>query len=46
MKNWIDGARNKKFIASYSGGKDSTLALYKAMKQGTAFRYYCNDGGR
>lgn len=36
MKNWIDGAKNKKFIASYSGGKDSTLALYKAMEQGTA----------
>lgn len=36
MKNWIEGAKNKKFIASYSGGKDSTLALYKAMKKGTA----------
>ena len=36
MKNWIDGAKNKRFIASYSGGKDSTLALYKAMSQGTA----------
>ena len=36
MKNWIDGAENKKFIASYSGGKDSTLALYKAMKKGKA----------
>lgn len=36
MKNWIDGANDKKFIASYSGGKDSTLALYKAMKHGTA----------
>lgn len=36
MKNWIDGAKNKKFIASYSGGKDSTLALYKAMQEGTA----------
>lgn len=36
MKNWIEGATNKKFIASYSGGKDSTLALYKAMKKGTA----------
>lgn len=36
MKNWNEGARNKKFIASYSGGKDSTLALYKAMKEGTA----------
>lgn len=36
MKKWIDGAKNKKFIASYSGGKDSTLALYKAMQEGTA----------
>lgn len=36
MKNWINGAKDKKFIASYSGGKDSTLALYKAMKQGAA----------
>lgn len=35
MKNWVDGAKNKKFVASYSGGKDSTLALYKAMQQGT-----------
>lgn len=24
----------KKFIASYSGGKDSTLAIYRAIKQG------------
>lgn len=36
MKNWINGAKDKRFIASYSGGKDSTLALYKAMEQGTA----------
>ena len=36
MKNWIDGAKNKKFIASFSGGKDSTLALYKAMQEGIA----------
>lgn len=30
MKDYKD----KKFIASYSGGKDSTLAIYRAMKQG------------
>nr|WP_317333647.1 diphthine--ammonia ligase [uncultured Romboutsia sp.] len=36
MKNWNKGAENKKFVASFSGGKDSTLALYKAMQQGTA----------
>ncbi|MDU5414339.1 MAG: ATPase, partial [Clostridium perfringens] len=36
MKKWSNGAKGKKFIASYSGGKDSTLALYKAMQEGTA----------
>ncbi|MGL5149290.1 MAG: diphthine--ammonia ligase [Clostridium sp.] len=36
MKNWKDGAINKKFLASFSGGKDSSLALYKAMEQGEA----------
>ena len=36
MKKWNDGAKDKKFIASYSGGKDSTLALYKAMQEGIA----------
>ena len=36
MKKWSNGAKNKKFVASYSGGKDSTLALYKAMQEGTA----------
>lgn len=36
MKNWSYGAKNKRFVASYSGGKDSTLALYKAMAEGTA----------
>ena len=30
MKEW----KGKKFIASYSGGKDSTLAIYRAIKQG------------
>lgn len=29
MKNY----RGKKFIASYSGGKDSTLAIYRAIQQ-------------
>lgn len=36
MNKWIDGAKGKTFIASYSGGKDSSLALYKAMQEGTA----------
>lgn len=36
MKNWINGAKNKKFITSFSGGKDSMFALYYAMKQGKA----------
>lgn len=34
--DWKNGARGHKFIASFSGGKDSTLALYKAMKVGEA----------
>lgn len=33
---WQKGAMGKKFIASFSGGKDSTLALYKALQQGEA----------
>lgn len=32
--NWKTGAHGHKFIASFSGGKDSTLALYKSMKVG------------
>lgn len=36
MNNWKQSFFNKKFIASFSGGKDSTLALYKAMKAGEA----------
>ncbi|MBH5319500.1 diphthine--ammonia ligase [Paenibacillus sp. GSMTC-2017] len=32
--NWKNGASGHKFIASFSGGKDSTLALYKAMQVG------------
>lgn len=34
--DWKNGARGHKFIASFSGGKDSTLALYKAMQVGQA----------
>ncbi|WP_068779560.1 diphthine--ammonia ligase [Paenibacillus sp. GM2] len=34
--NWKHGAVGHKFVASYSGGKDSTLALYKAMQAGEA----------
>lgn len=34
MKDWKVGAVNKRFVASYSGGKDSSLALYKAMMMG------------
>ncbi|WP_431026731.1 diphthine--ammonia ligase [Lysinibacillus sp. LZ02] len=33
---WKNNARGRKFIASFSGGKDSVLALYKAMKVGEA----------
>lgn len=32
--NWKNGAHGHKFIASFSGGKDSVLALYKSMKVG------------
>lgn len=34
--NWRHGAHGRKFIASFSGGKDSVLALYKAMQEGEA----------
>lgn len=30
----MDNLKGKKFIASYSGGKDSTLAVYRAISQG------------
>ncbi len=33
---WRNGAVGKKFVASFSGGKDSTFALYKAMTDGEA----------
>ncbi len=36
LKDWKNGAHGHKFIASFSGGKDSVLALYKAMKVGEA----------
>ncbi|MFJ3389388.1 diphthine--ammonia ligase [Lysinibacillus sp. NPDC086135] len=36
LKDWKNNARGQKFIASFSGGKDSVLALYKAMKVGEA----------
>ncbi|MFJ7887056.1 diphthine--ammonia ligase [Lysinibacillus xylanilyticus] len=32
--DWKNNAQGHKFIASFSGGKDSVLALYKAMKVG------------
>jgi len=34
--NWKIGAHGHKFIASFSGGKDSVLALYKSMMVGEA----------
>ncbi|MFC7678821.1 diphthine--ammonia ligase [Paenibacillus sp. GCM10028914] len=34
--DWKNGAHGRKFIASFSGGKDSVLALYKAMQSGEA----------
>ncbi|MEB2279464.1 diphthine--ammonia ligase [Lysinibacillus xylanilyticus] len=36
LMDWKNNARGQKFIASFSGGKDSVLALYKAMKVGEA----------
>lgn len=36
LKDWKNGARGHKFIASFSGGKDSVLALYKSIKVGVA----------
>ncbi|WP_308636321.1 Dph6-related ATP pyrophosphatase [Paenibacillus silvisoli] len=34
--DWRNGANGRAFAASFSGGKDSALALYQAMKHGTA----------
>ncbi|MFF2796501.1 Dph6-related ATP pyrophosphatase [Lysinibacillus xylanilyticus] len=36
LLDWKNNAQGHKFIASFSGGKDSVLALYKAMKVGEA----------
>ncbi|BAK16736.1 predicted ATPase of PP-loop superfamily [Solibacillus silvestris StLB046] len=36
LMNWKNSAHGQKFIASFSGGKDSALALYKAMMVGEA----------
>ena len=35
-EKWINGAKGKEFLASFSGGKDSVLALYYAMQEGKA----------
>ena len=34
LTEWNTRAQNRKFVASYSGGKDSSLALYQAMQIG------------
>lgn len=36
LKDWKNNVHGHRFIASFSGGKDSTLALFKAMKAGEA----------
>ena len=36
QQQWKTNATQQKFIVSYSGGKDSTLALYHAMQVGEA----------
>lgn len=38
QQQWKSNATQQKFIVSYSGGKDSTLALYHAMQVGKAIR--------
>ncbi|WP_071394990.1 Dph6-related ATP pyrophosphatase [Bacillus tuaregi] len=35
-KDWKNGAKGHRFVASFSGGKDSVLALYKASQMGDA----------
>jgi len=37
LTEWNTRAQNRKFVASYSGGKDSSLALYQAMQMGEPF---------
>ena len=34
LTQWNTRAQNRKFVASYRGGKDSSLALYQAMQMG------------
>ncbi len=36
LPDWKNGVHGQKFITSFSGGKDSVLALYKAMNVGEA----------
>ena len=36
LVEWNTNAQGQKFVASYSGGKDSSLALYQAMQMGEA----------
>lgn len=36
LMDWKNGAKGHKFIASFSGGKDSVLAIYKASQVGQA----------
>jgi len=44
--DWKNSVSGSKFIASFSGGKDSVLALYKAMKAGGSTRNDRHAGGR
>ena len=36
LVEWNTNVQDRKFVASYSGGKDSSLALYKAIQMGEA----------
>lgn len=46
LMDWKNNAHGQKFIASFSGGKDSALALYKAMMVGEAVGLIVMFGGR
>ncbi len=37
---WKTGAQNCRFVCSWSGGKDSCLALYRAMKMGQPLKLF------
>ena len=40
FENWEDKARDSKFVCSWSGGKDSCLALYRASRLGQPVKLF------